>query len=165
MNQCHVSEGFDPRSGGPPPPEHEYTALWDTGATATVITQRVIDDCGLAPTGLMKAHGVGGEYETETFLINLRLPNDVIFFGLRVTRGNLTGNFDVLVGMDVIGNGDFAVTNSGGQTKFTYRHPSQGGIDFVAGKNPSGPAAKRPNPGQQKPQPRRPKPKGRGKRR
>ena len=38
---------------------------------------------------------------------------------------------DVLIGMDVINNGDFAVSNHGGVTKFSFRLPSQGHIDFV----------------------------------
>lgn len=165
MNECQVSEAFDPRLSGPRPQAHSYVALWDTGATGTVISQKVIDDCGLAPTGLIKAHGVDGEYQTETFLINIMLPNGVGLAGQRVTRGTFsTGEFDVLVGMDVMNNGDFAVTNYGGQTKFTFRVPSQGGIDFVTPQNHSrGVAPKRPNAGQQKPQPRRPKSGGRGK--
>ena len=37
----------------------------------------------------------------------------------------------MLVGMDIIGRGDFAVTNHNGRTIFTYRCPSVGSIDFV----------------------------------
>lgn len=37
----------------------------------------------------------------------------------------------MLVGMDIIGHGDFAVTNHNGKTIFTYRCPSTNQIDFV----------------------------------
>ena len=41
------------------------------------------------------------------------------------------GEADVLVGMDIINTGDFAVTNLGGITKFSFRFPSLEHIDFV----------------------------------
>lgn len=55
----------------------------------------------------------------------------MVFFALNVTEGDLLGA-DVLIGMDVINNGDFSVTNHGGVTKFSFRMPSQNHIDFVA---------------------------------
>ena len=38
---------------------------------------------------------------------------------------------DVLIGMDIINRGDFAVTNQNRKTKFSFRFPSIGDIDFV----------------------------------
>lgn len=49
---------------------------------------------------------------------------------VRVTKGNL-GTADILIGMNIINLGDFAVTNKNGATKFTFRVPSQTDIDFV----------------------------------
>ena len=37
---------------------------------------------------------------------------------------------DVLIGMDIIGRGDFAVTHPSGYTKFTFSMPSARDIDF-----------------------------------
>ena len=68
--------------------------------------------------------------QSETYLVNIRLPNSVAFMGVRVTKGNL-GDADVLIGMDIISQGDFAVTNVGGLTKFSFRVPSATHIDFV----------------------------------
>lgn len=68
--------------------------------------------------------------QSETYLVNIRLPNSVAFMGVRVTKGNL-GDADVLIGMDIISQGDFAVTNLGGLTKFSFRVPSATHIDFV----------------------------------
>ncbi len=36
-----------------------------------------------------------------------------------------------LIGMNIISQGDFALTNFGGKTTFTFRHPSKRKIDFV----------------------------------
>jgi len=128
-NDCYISEAFDPSGAQPHPTPQKFLALWDTGATHTVITQKVVDACGLKPIGFTKTHGVGGVHDTEVYLINIVLPNKVIFPGLQVIRGDLM--VDVLIGMDIIGAGDFAVTNAAGKTVFSYRYPSSEHIDFV----------------------------------
>ncbi len=61
---------------------------------------------------------------------NLRLPNQVVVMGIPVARGSF-GDADVLIGMDVITKGDFAVSNWDGKTSFSFRVPSLGEIDFV----------------------------------
>lgn len=129
-SKCGVSQAFDPSRGGVPPAFSEFDAIWDTGATNSVITQKVIDACELLPTGIARVQGVLGESESETYLVNIGLPNKVIFHTVRVTKGNFLGA-DILIGMDIINKGDFAVTNLGGVTKFSFRTPSQVHIDFV----------------------------------
>lgn len=110
---------------------HQYVAIWDTGATGTVITQKVIDDCGLVATGMTQMHGVSGTSIVETFLVNIYLPNRVAIPEMRVCIGDLGGTADILIGMNVISLGDFAITNPGGNTQFSFRVPGQADIDFV----------------------------------
>ena len=110
-------------------------AIWDTGATGTVITQKVIDDCGLVATGMTQMHGVAGISNVETFLVNIYLPNNVAIQDMRVCKGDLSGNADILIGMNVINLGDFAITNPGGVTQFSFRVPGHGDIDFVREAN------------------------------
>lgn len=109
----------------------EFYAIWDTGATGCVITQSVVDACGLVSTGRAKVNGVHGESEVDTFLVNIFLPNSVGISGVPVTLGILGEDADVLIGMSIINRGDFAVTNLDGITKFSFRFPSQVHIDFV----------------------------------
>jgi hypothetical protein len=111
------------------PPVTQFRAIWDTGATNSCVTQAVIDACGLVPVGMAQVHGVGGATTEEVFLVNIYLPGNVGFAGMRVTRGRFIGA-DILIGMDIINQGDFSVTNHGGITKFSYRIPSQKHIDF-----------------------------------
>jgi len=109
----------------------EFDAIWDTGATNCVITQAVIDACGLVPTGQALVSGVHGEAETrDTYLVNIILPNSLGVRSVRVTKGDIDF-VDLLIGMDVIGKGDFAVTNLNEITKFSFRFPSAVHIDFV----------------------------------
>jgi predicted aspartyl protease len=133
ITPVQVGSVFDPASK-PPYPLKAYNGIWDTGATGTVITQKVIDELNLKPISLTKAHGADGEYDTEVYLINLVVPNGLAIQSMRVTKGKLR-DVDVLVGMDVISQGDFAVTNFEGRTCFSFRCPSAERIDFVK-KNP-----------------------------
>jgi hypothetical protein len=108
----------------------EFDAIWDTGASNSVITQAVIDGCRLVATGMAQVSGVHGVKQTETYLANIALPNNVVFTSLRVTKGDILGA-DILIGMDIINQGDFSVTNCDGHSKFSYRTPSIEHIDYV----------------------------------
>ena len=131
-NECSVSEAWDPSSDDPEPQICPFVAIWDTGATNSVISPKVVAACGLRSIGVQRvSYANGTANNVEAFLVNIRLPNNVGFSALRVTLGEL-GDADMLIGMDIINQGDFAVTNSNNRTKFSFRIPSQADIDFVA---------------------------------
>lgn len=109
----------------------KYNAIWDTGATNTVITRKVVQDGGLATTGVAMARHGGGESPANTYLVSIFLPNKVVFPQVRVTQGILPAAVDLLIGMDIIGAGDFAVTNHDEKTVFSYKVPSAERIDFA----------------------------------
>lgn len=136
VNKCHVSAAWHPSTGTPEPENFEFTALWDTGATHSVISQACVDACGLAPTGVAQVRGVHGQQTRPTFLVNIILPDAVVMTGVRVTLGEL-GGADLLIGMDIITQGDFSVTNAGGTTKFSFRIPSMEHIDYAAQATPT----------------------------
>jgi predicted aspartyl protease len=130
-SECGVSTSFNPiLDKGEHPKVCKYIALWDTGATGSVITKKVIDDLSLVPTGVIQAFHAQGDGMVNTYLVNILLPNNVGFISLPVTEGVLKG-MDVLIGMDIISGGDFAITNLNGKTTFTFQVPSVKKIDFV----------------------------------
>lgn len=108
----------------------QFAGVWDTGATASVISPNVAGELGLQPTGQTRVHTAGGEDIQNTYLVNLTLPMGFIFPNLVVTEGKLAG-VDVLIGMDIIGLGDLAITNYKGETVMTFRIPSMEEFDFV----------------------------------
>jgi hypothetical protein len=113
----------------------EFSAIWDTGATNCVITQKVIDECNIPAIGRAKVNTVSGEDETTVHLVSLFLPNRLVIPNVRMTKGKMVGG-DVLIGMDIINRGDFALTNKDGVTMLSFRQPSQDEIDFT-GKIPA----------------------------
>ena len=108
-----------------------FTALWDTGATNSMITQSVVDRCNLVETGATKVSTAGGVIESSpTFFIEIYLPNRVKIEKVKVAQGDMSG-VDLLIGMDIIMLGDFAVTHIDGITSFSFRIPSSERIDFT----------------------------------
>jgi hypothetical protein len=79
--------------------------------------------------GFTEVATVAGISISEVYLINIFLPNDVGFPNVTVTKGNM-GKIDVLIGMDLINKGDFALTHQNGNTVFSFRYPSSTTIDF-----------------------------------
>lgn len=134
---CSVSPAFNPalNQGTAHPPFCDFTAIWDTGATASVITQKVVDACNLKPTGMTQAQTAGELRTVETYLINIRLPHGVGFQEVPVTKMDLGSSADVLIGMDIITIGDFSITNKDGITVFSFRTPSQLHVDYVKEHN------------------------------
>lgn len=133
INKVYISQVISSSSSQITRPSNasEYNALWDTGATGSVITRKVVDECDLKPIGIANVHHANGTSTTLVYLVSVFLPNNVCFRSLRVTEGDLAGNIEVLIGMDIIGKGDFAVSNKDGKTAFTFRIPSLERIDFV----------------------------------
>ena len=114
------------------PAPRTYSAIWDTGATHTNVTTRVVRECGLVPTGVAEVTGVHGTQRTNVYLIDVYLPNRVVVGGVgAVETPSLPEVDDVLIGMDIIGLGDFAVSNFQDRTAFSFRMPSQEEIDLT----------------------------------
>ena len=117
----------------------EYIAIWDTGATHSAITKKVVEELGLKPTGIVEVRYGSGKALTNTYLVNISLPNRVMVDQVRVTEVQLIPDDNVsdnqqpqlLIGMDIIGFGDFAVTNADEKTTFSFRIPSIEEIDFI----------------------------------
>jgi hypothetical protein len=119
---CGISQSFDSAKGMPNLVPVQFEAIWDTGAATSVITQRVVDACGLKPTRTASLRGPQGVLKTEAYMANIYLPNQVAFAGFTVVKGNPPkGWWDVLIGMDIIGQGDFSVINRGSCTEFSFR--------------------------------------------
>ena len=128
LSECHIEP-----AGSTQGQLNTFNAIWDTGATHSSITQEVVDKCGLKPIARTKVFHAGindDPDETDVYLVNIGLPNRVLVEGVRVSRLGFAGG-DVLIGMDVINTGDFAITHANDQMKFTFQIPPQADIDFV----------------------------------
>ncbi len=127
-----VFPAFDPALPlDPDLPRITTTALWDTGATKSVISPVVASTLSLSPVGTVNVAHAGGVGQSPTYVVNLTLPNRVGINGILVYQFPGGGGFEMLIGMDIISHGDLSVTNVGGKTCMSFRMPSVAEHDFV----------------------------------
>lgn len=124
-----VCQGHDPRSG-PHPEVKQFIGIWDTGASGTMISAKIVAELGLVPTGKVKVFTASGANIVNTYFVNIFLPNQVAFSTIKVTEGVLNGA-DMLIGMDIITQGDFSISHFENKTCFSFRVPSVKETDFV----------------------------------
>jgi hypothetical protein len=128
-----ITPYFDPADlGGKPPPFKiiEKKALWDTGATNSVITAATAKELNLIPVGSATVNHAGGQSKTKTYMVNYFLPNNVAIPGVLVTEMT-DSDFNAIIGMDIITMGDLSVTNVNSQTWISFRIPSVQTVDYV----------------------------------
>lgn len=132
--ECDIEIGkpFSPLSSQVPLPyPQKFKAIWDTGAQGTTIATSLAGLLKLRQTGTIRVQGVTGCKDCNKFLISLHLPTGIVIPQLEVSDCPEDIGCDVLIGMDVITMGDFAVSNLFGNTTFTFRIPSVERINFT----------------------------------
>lgn len=108
-----------------------WKGLWDTGASVSSITQRIVDEMNLTPIGKTSISTANGIVVVSTYFVNIGLPNGVTVRNVLVSCADLGNDIDVLIGMDIIRHGDFSIANKNNRTTFSFRIPSMVEIDYV----------------------------------
>ncbi len=85
---------------------------------------------GLPIIDMTQVSTANGIKKSPVYKIDLILPNQILAPAVRVTEASIVGS-DMLIGMDIINLGDFAISNFQGKTWFTFRIPSMEDIDFL----------------------------------
>jgi predicted aspartyl protease len=104
----------------------EIEALWDTGATMTCVKPSLWNKLKLLPSklvGSITMSGIGGNVKADGTLVSIWLtPNFMLEF-CPVFITDFPGAEEILIGMDIITLGDFAVCNAEGKTSFSFAVP------------------------------------------
>lgn len=111
--------------------EKKWRALWDTGATMSCISQRIADELQLQPLQIIKVYSATNEVLAITYYVGLLLPNHFTTKVIAAGVPRMSDDVDIVIGMDVISKGDFAVTNVNRKTSFSFRIPSKKRIDYM----------------------------------
>ena len=107
-------------------------AQWDTGASSSCISHDVVSQLSLTPTGAKYIQTPSGLSQVNTYLVDVILPNNVYINDLVVCDSEIGAQgIGMLVGMDVINLGDFAVSNYADKTVFSFRIPSKKTTNYV----------------------------------
>ena len=110
---------------------HDYRFLWDTGATNTMISQKIINELHLEVKGCVPIIYGGGGGKSNIYDVAIILPNSLLIQKIKV--GTLSLNceyYDGIIGMDIISMGDFCISGEKGKRVFSFCVPSMGIIDL-----------------------------------
>lgn len=106
-------------------------ALWDTGASRTCVSQRLIKALGLPLTVFDSIITAAGVMPCGVYCVDILLPGDILIKNIKVLDIPDTTACDVLIGMDVICRGDLAISNAANATWVSFRSPpNEEHIDF-----------------------------------
>jgi predicted aspartyl protease len=98
------------------------SVLWDTGATHSCLSPKIVQSLGLKPVDTTTVHGVNSSQVADVVIASIGLTNGLFLADRRFSVSNIPG-IDVLIGMDIIMLGDFAISNGGGKTRFSFAIP------------------------------------------
>ena len=85
ITDCFVSESVDPEETLDENIKRgKYRALWDTGATVSMIDQKVAKDLNLEPSKIGKIYHANGEDIVPVHKVCLTLPNGVSYSNINV---------------------------------------------------------------------------------
>lgn len=113
----------------------EYCALWDTGASRSLIDKKVVKDLDLESKGTTNVKHFSEKkhakiYKVNIIIFNTRSKKELIIENLPIAEEENFGA-DVIIGLDLIVNFfDVAITSTEKIINFSIRHPSMQTIDF-----------------------------------
>lgn len=105
-------------------PAKKWTALWDTGATGSVISPNIVAVLGLTPVSHILSKSIHGIKWSPQYNVNILLPSGMVAKKVLAIEGDPIG-CDMLIGMDIISKGDFVYSYNDGATQFGFRAPSE----------------------------------------
>ena len=122
---------FDVDSPAAPPQPYWTSGLWDTGSTGCLITADLAERLELKPIDRVIVYHHDGESQEYVYLIFLYLPSKH-FTEVKATACHTNlATFEFIVGMDVISQGDLAISHANNRTFFSFQLPSAKTIDFT----------------------------------
>ncbi len=109
------------------------TALWDTGATHTSISDRLAAQLDLEPFAFVEVATSAGLVQMPIYSVHFVLPSRLVFLNIQAIGFIYTDDdCDIIIGMDIMTQGDLSMTNMEGRTVFSFRIPSLHTLDFEA---------------------------------
>lgn len=112
----------NPRNGK----EKKILAIWDTGATGTVITKDVFEELDILTIDVIGVSGVNSRSQAHVGIADIVFGDGVLkLTGSRVMACDSIGSekAKMLIGMDIITMGDMSISNYGDTTHFSFAIP------------------------------------------
>ena len=94
------------------------------------ISHRLAKKLRLEPRDFIFVNTASGFERRPIYSIHLLLPGNFEWLNHKVVEFTFTGDNDFIIGMDIISQGDFSITNFDGRTVLSFRTPSLHMIDY-----------------------------------
>lgn len=104
-------------------------AMWDTGATNTLVSKSIIEKLALHPHNKAKVLTAGGIITTDTYIVHIILPTGTAELDVEVLL-NENNDYDIVIGMDIINKCDFCISNKNAKSTLSIKHPADNEIIF-----------------------------------
>lgn len=118
---------------------YDCVAMWDTAATRTHISERVVNLLKLQSIGNTDIHTHRNVEIVNKYDISLILPTNEFILNIVALEGTYekidNWDIDVIIGMDIIRIGDFHIDYTQEKSVFTFRHPYDGDEDKLIETN------------------------------
>lgn len=112
---------------------YEGWGLIDTGSADSEITETVVNKLSVVPIDDKEYHTANGKIVAPKYNVTLTLQDSVVFPNIQTSLFTNNGDgFDFLIGMDIISQGNLAVTNYNGTMRISFEYPAHGTIDFTS---------------------------------
>jgi hypothetical protein len=113
--------------------ELEATALIDTGATSSALSDMFARKMSMPVLARQKVYSAHGIKSVPVYCIDLSLPNGSVFKQLKVSEFHKAYDFDFIIGMNILRQGNMAITTANNETGFSFRIPAgTRHIDFMS---------------------------------
>ena len=111
------------------PNKRKCRVMWSTGAPRSQLSRKLIEELNIEAIVREESNKQQLFYSLDVYL-----PNKVRMAKVEMTEINHVlphPDIECIVGMDIISLGDCSVSHSDGNTFFSFRVPSLGGMDYV----------------------------------
>ncbi len=104
-------------------PRQKCKAVWDTGATGSMISASMAKKLGLLPVGTTQISGVHGVNNAKLYCVDMVFEKGFCIPKVKVAEAADTGGFELLVGMDIINKGIMLIDGSRGKLAVRFQYP------------------------------------------
>jgi hypothetical protein len=110
----------------------DVRAMWDTGSIGTCISSRLAEILNLKTVDSWQLKSIHDSKPANVYILDLTLPDNIIIQNILATEVATGGEFDCIIGMNIIRLGDFSITNDNGKSIMSFRLPAANiPIDFT----------------------------------
>jgi hypothetical protein len=98
----------------------EVSAIWDTGATTSLVNDKIVKSLQLKEIGVAQVKHVAGATAFPIHLAAIEIQGGMKIMEHRLVSFPSIHAFDMIIGMDIIALGNFCIENKDGNTVFSF---------------------------------------------